>query len=262
MIELYHNDMSTCSQKARLALAEKGLDWTGRELALRDGDQLRPAYLAFNPNGVVPTLVHDGAVIVESTVINEYLDAAFPDPPLRPRRPAALARMLLWTKQLDEGLHAHTGVLSGSLAFRHQYLKKPPEELEAHLDRIPDPARRARSRQNIELGIDAPAFPATIRRFDKLLADMEAALESGPWLAGADYSLADIAYTPYAARLEHLRLDRMWESRPRVAGWFERVKARPSYESAVDGWLNEAYLPLMREKGEEAWPRLAAMLAG
>ena len=195
MIELYHNDMSTCSQKARLALAEKGLDWTGRELALRDGDQLRPAYLALNPNGVVPTLAHDGAVIVESTVINEYLDAAFPDPPLRPRNPAALARMLLWTKQLDEGLHAHTGVLSGSLAFRHQYLKKPPEELEAHLDRIPDPARRARSRQNIELGIDAPAFPATIRRFDKLLADMEAALESGPWLAGAEYSLADVAYT-------------------------------------------------------------------
>ena len=262
MIELYHNDMSTCSQKARLALAEKGLDWTGHHLKLRDGDQHAPEYLALNPNGVVPTLVHDGNIIIESTVINEYIDRAFPDPPLRSADPMSLARMLMWTKQLDEGLHAHTGLLSGSLAFRHQFLEKSPAELEAYLDRIPSPERRARVRQNIELGVDAPGFSATIKRFEKLLVDMEASLDAGPWLAGSGYSLADVAFTPYATRLEHLRLHRMWDARPRVADWVERTKARPSYKPAITDWLNDSYLPLMNEKGEEAWPKLAAMLAG
>ena len=86
MLELYHNDMSTCSQKARLALAEKGLDWASHHMRLRAGDQHKPEYLALNPNGVVPTLVHDGAVIIESTVINEYLDDEFAAPALRRRQ--------------------------------------------------------------------------------------------------------------------------------------------------------------------------------
>ena len=67
MLELYHNGMSTCSQKVRLCLAEKGLDWTGHAMDLRAGDQHRPDYLSLNPNGVVPTLV-DGDFIF----VNKY----------------------------------------------------------------------------------------------------------------------------------------------------------------------------------------------
>ena len=116
MIELYHNDMSTCAQKVRLALAEKGVAWESRHLDLRARDHQTPAYLKLNPNAVVPTLVHDGVVVIESSVINEYIDDAFEGAPLRPGNPAAKARMRLWTKQLDEGLHADTGVLSTSIA--------------------------------------------------------------------------------------------------------------------------------------------------
>ena len=83
MLELYHNGMSTCSQKVRFCLAEKGVAWTGHHLDLRAGDQHTPEYLALNPNGVVPTLVDDGDVIIESTIINEYLDEKFPEPALQ-----------------------------------------------------------------------------------------------------------------------------------------------------------------------------------
>jgi len=69
MLELYHAPQSTCSQKVRIALAEKNLDWTERRVNLAKNDQLRPEYLALNPNGVVPTLVHDGHVIVDSSRI-------------------------------------------------------------------------------------------------------------------------------------------------------------------------------------------------
>ena len=261
MLMLYHNDMSTCSQKVRLALAEKGQDWESRHLKLRQGDQQKPDYLKLNPNGVVPTLEHDGTVIIESTIINEYVADAFDGTSLKPADPVAAARMRKWTQKLDTGMHANTGVVSGSIAFRYQHLEKSPEELAAYIERIPDPARRERSRANIELGVEAPAFAPAIRAFDTLLADMEEALGDGPWLAGDTYSLADVAYTPYATRLDHLQLHGMWDKRPRVADWYERLKARPSYDTAVTAWLNDTYLPLMREKGQEVWPRVKEIIA-
>jgi glutathione S-transferase len=78
VLELYHNDMSTCAQKVRFALAEKAATWRSHHLDLRARDQQKPEYLKLNPNAVVPTLVHEGVVIIESTVINEYIDDALP----------------------------------------------------------------------------------------------------------------------------------------------------------------------------------------
>ena len=260
MLELYHNDMSTCAQKVRLTLAEKGLDWTGHHLSLRKGDQHKPEYLKLHPGGVVPTLIHDGVVIRESTVINEYLDDAFPEPPLRPADPVARWRMRILAKQLDEGVHAATGVISNATAFRYQFAHYTPEELDAHVARIPDPARRERSRSLLEKGVESPMFAPAILRYDTLLTDLEDALAGGQWLAGDDYSLADIAYTPYLTRLDHLRYLGMLDRRPRLADWYQRVRARASYEPALAKWFSPEYLPLMAEKGEEAWPRVKSIL--
>ncbi len=102
MLELYHAHPSTCSQKVRLCLSEKGLDYTSRPVNLRANENLSPAYLALNPNGVVPTLVHDGNVILDSSVICEYLDEVFPDPPLGPRDPVGRAHMRKWLRFLEE----------------------------------------------------------------------------------------------------------------------------------------------------------------
>ncbi len=211
MIELYHNDMSVCAQKVRFALAEKKLKWEGHHLSLRAGDQQKPEYLKLNPNAVVPTLVDDGTVIIESTVINEYLDDACPEPRLRPADSRACARMRLWTKQLDEGVHAATSVLSTGIAFRYQKLVKGQEELEKFHKQMPDPAKRERSWETITKGVESSYFAGAVQRFDKLLADMEAALSEGPWLAGKEFSLADIGYAPYMARLEHLQLQFLWD---------------------------------------------------
>jgi glutathione S-transferase len=82
MLYLYHGTTSVCAIKVRLTIAEKALPWEGEVLWLQRGDQYRPDYLKLNPNAVVPTLVHDGKVIIESTLIMEYLDENFPDIPL------------------------------------------------------------------------------------------------------------------------------------------------------------------------------------
>jgi len=255
MLTLYHNDMSVCAQKVRLALAEKGLAYEARHLNLRQGDQQKPDYLKLNPKGVVPTLVDDATVVTESIVINEYLEDAFPARPLRPAEPAGRARMRLWTKETDGGIFAATGIVSMSVAFHHQY---PPEIVE-ELARQRGPAYRQRFEQ-LRKGVDNPAFPDAIKRLYKMVTDMNAALAGTPWLAGHALTLADIAYAPYLTRLDHLKFLGMLDQNPRVAAWYERMRMRPSYQSALAAQFNPKYLPLMAEKGGEAWPRIRSLL--
>jgi glutathione S-transferase len=262
MLELYHNDMSTCAQKVRFALAEKGEKWQSHHLDLRARDHQRPEYLRLNPNAVVPSLVHDGTVIIESTVINEYIDDAFPGPALRPADAIGRARMRLWTKQLDEGLHADTGVLSTSIAFRYQKFEKGTDEVEALINNVPDPIKRERVRANIMEGVESRYFSESVRRFDGLVASMEKTLRAGPWLAGEAFSLADVAYAPYITRLDHLQLSPLWGHRPHVAEWYTRLQGRKGYQEGLVEWFNPRYLSLMREKGRDEWRKIEAILAG
>ena len=87
LLELYHHGSSVCAAKVRFALMEKGADWEGRYIDILKGDQFDPEYMKLNPKAVVPTLVHDGRVVVESTVICEYVDDVFPEPALKPEDP-------------------------------------------------------------------------------------------------------------------------------------------------------------------------------
>ena len=141
-LALYHNDMSSCAQKVRLMLHEKGLEWESRHLDLRAGEHQKDWYIKLNPRAVVPTLIDGDTVVPESNVINEYLDERFPNPPRKPSDASGRARMRLWTKQLDEGVHdAGIAILSFGVAFRHQYISRGEAGKEM-LDSIPDPAKR------------------------------------------------------------------------------------------------------------------------
>lgn len=262
MLELYHNDMSTCSKKVRLVLAEKNLAWTGHHMDLRSGATRTKEYIEnFNPMGVVPTLVDDGTVIYESNVILEYLDDAYPDVSLRPADPKDRARMRLWTKQLDEGVHAATGTVSTCIAFRHQWMAgRSREELNDMIAKIPDPARRERTPDTMFKGVESKYFPPAIFRFDTLFENMENALKQSKWLAGDSYSLADVAYTPYLARFDHLQLLGMLADRPRLQDWYDRVQSRPSYDGAMRKWFNPKYLTLMEDEGKKAWPVVEEIL--
>ena len=117
MLTLYHHNLSVCAQKVRLALAEKGLDWVDKSVDLMKGEHLTPDYLALNPKGVVPTLVDGGSPVIESTLILEYLEDAYPEHPLRPADPHERARMRVWMKLPDDGLHAACGTVSYAAAY-------------------------------------------------------------------------------------------------------------------------------------------------
>jgi glutathione S-transferase len=228
MVTLYHNDMSVCAAKVRIALAEKKVEWEGIHLNLRAGDAQRPEYRKLNPGAVVPTLIHKDREIIESTVICEYIDDTWPEDSLKPSDSWGRAQMRLWTKQLDEGLHANVGTLSFCIAFRHQWLERPEEERAKWLAGIPSADRRGRSQSIMTLGLASPYFEPAVHRFIKLFDDFEIVLQHAPWLAGEAFSLAEVNYAPYLARLKHLGLDFLFDQRPHVLQWSQRVAARPS----------------------------------
>lgn len=254
MIELYHFGFSTCSQKVRLVLAEKGLDFVSHEIDILGGAQHDPAYVRLNPNRVVPTLVHDGAVLLESTLINEYLDEAFAENPLRPAAPVGRHATRLWTKFLDDKVHSATAAVTFAVGPRQIMLLMPKEELEANIAAIPDAKEREARRSVLALGVKAPEFAVSLARMIDFLDRMEAHLATRDWLSGDSYGLADAAALPYVLRLDHLGMVALIEARPRVVEWFARAQARPSYATAVGAWIPEPAREFLRVSGEAAWP--------
>ncbi len=254
-LELHHNGMSSCSQKVRLVLEEKSLAFKSRDVNLVAGEQHDPEYVKLNPSHVVPTLIHDGRVLIESSLINEYLDEAFPNPPLRPAAPADRHAMRLWVKQIDEKVHPAAGVVTYAIGARTAALSQPAAVLEANINSIPDPARRNARRSVIEHGVAAPEFAGALGQFLDLLDAMDASLAPGGWLSGDRFGLADAAALPYVLRLDHMAMTPLFSggARSRVADWLARVKARPSFERAVSAWAPAPILQLFRTQGEAVW---------
>jgi glutathione S-transferase len=266
MIELYHHGSSVCAAKVRFALGEKGLAWQGHYLDILRGDQFAPDYVRLNPKAVVPTLIHDGRVLNESTVINEYLDETFPDPPLTPAAPADRAAMRMWTKAVDEDIHPACAEVTFSSCHRHIIRRLPQHDYDAFLNGTPSqsvtPRWHARKKEIVTLGFDAPDLADTYRLYDGYLAKMETALADRPWLAGERFSLADVAMAPYVNRLDMLGMSEMWsETRPRVTDWFARIKARPTFKPAFLDWCPPDLTADLRNFGAQSWPTVRKMLA-
>ena len=139
MIEIYFYENSVCSERVLMALAEKGIgDWTGHHLDLFKGDQADPEYIKLNPKAQVPTLVHDGQVIRESSIICDYLDDLYPENPLKPAGAVECARMREWIKEADEAGFQGVGSLSFTAVFREKLSNKTEDERDklwaAHTD--------------------------------------------------------------------------------------------------------------------------------
>jgi len=232
MIELWHEWNSVQSFKVRVVLAEKGLRWTARPIELLKFEHLRPEYLRLNPNGVVPTLVHDDKVVLESSVICQYLDEAFPEPALMPPNPYERAQARIWLKLFDEVAHPAIRRASFELLYRPLLALMPLAELEARLAYHPDPIRAQRFRHAAHSAADLAAIKEAVFVFRRLVARIDDALEGSEWLAGGHYSLADIAMAPFIERLENLGMTDLLEASPDARSWSSAIMARATIGSA------------------------------
>jgi len=259
MLELYHSVNSVCAQKVRVALAEKGLEYREHLMTLR-GDQFDPAYMKLNPNAVVPTLIHDGRSVIESSVILYYLDEAFPNPPLMPKDLHQRVTVRQFNKLVDEYVHNSCTILTFATAFRPWFAGLTGEEIEARLAKSPSKQRTEYKRDVALNGLDSKYVHDALAHHEKLLKMMDKALEKGDWLAGGALSLADAAVIPYILRLDLLRMTTLFERYPKVQGWYERMRARPSVKKEMLERMTPADRAPFEKLEVDPWPKIRTLV--
>ncbi len=259
MLELYHNINSVCAQKVRVALSEKELKVKEHLMTLR-GDQHESAYLKLNPNGVVPTLIHDGEPITESSLILYYIDDAFPELPLMPKQPHQRHRVRMYNKLIDEYVHNSCTILTFATAFRPAFLKMGPEAWQAEINKAPLKRRAEYKRSVIERGLDSEFVAEALAYHQKLLSWMADSLKSESYLAGERFSNADCAVIPYILRLELLKLSGMWDRYPAVGEWWARMRTRPSVKAAIFDRMTEADAAPFNNLEPDLWPKVQELL--
>jgi glutathione S-transferase len=231
MLELYHAGLSQASVKVRTTLKEKGLAYKSHFLRLPEGEHLTPEFLAINPDGQVPALVHDGEVITETSVINEYLDDVFPDPPLRPASPIECARMRRWSQIVDEHLFHAIATIGWAFGIGPILREKGLAELEKSLERITLHSKRQKWLKAYH-GFPQEDIDEARAKIAYGVERMERALAQHPYLAGPTYSLGDSNVLSSVERMPRWSGDLMNQKvSPRTWGWFERLMERPAVKA-------------------------------
>lgn len=200
MRTLHHLWLSAHSRRVRLVLAEKRLDFV---LKVEKVWERRPEFLAMNPTGEVPVLIDEGGLVVaDATAICEYLDEAYPDPPLimgTPHERAEIRRLIAWF----DGKFAHEvadNLVGEKVMKRFLGLGEPSTE-----------AIRA-GLANLDIHLDYLNY-LTARR---------------NWLAGPEISLADLTAGAYLSAVDYLG-NVPWDRHAGAREWYARLKSRPSF---------------------------------
>ena len=246
--KLYNAPQSTCSQRVRFVFNAKGLVFDEIKLNLLEGDQLKPDYLKLNPNGVVPTLDHDGAIVIDSTVITEYLDEVEPEVSFTPEDPVERARMRALMHFIDEMPAAAVRVPTFNLAFLPSFQKMSREAFVAMAES--KPLRREFMMAMGQTGFPQAEMDAALARLRRTYERMDAQIETsgGPWLLGKAVTLADVAVMPALVRMDDLRLPG-WQDLPRIVTWFANIRAHPAFQPTYyPGSLLSERFPHLKEK--------------
>jgi glutathione S-transferase len=231
-IHLWHAGLSTCSQRVRIALAELGLEFDSHVVNLHAGENASDWYQAIHPDGVVPALVHDGQLVIESVYIIDYLDQQLGNSRLTPASSEEKKLMHALMARADQA-QKHLKVLTFEFLFRAGP-PVPEEVAKAYQSTHRNEYLRAFHRDfraGFEPGRIEESAAATDRDFtylDQLLSD------GREYLAGPFFSLADIAWIPNFHRFDLIAWPFGWY--PDLQRWFKRVSARPSYGSALQSW--------------------------
>jgi len=270
-LDLYYLEEtdSICSNRVVITLREKGItDWTPHRMLLVNRDQFKPEYLKLNPQGVVPTLVHNGRPIRESSLICDYIDDLRPDPALKPIDPVERSYMKEWIKLFDERGFEATAVVNFVTKFR---LTVPLEVMEERWKYVPNIDRLYRQQSVIREGVNSPYVMRAIGALESIFRLMENALGDGrPFLMGDQFTLAETNFAPFMKVLEMVRFMDFWlDVYPNTRGWWDRMASRESVQqlddfpySAVDedsahAWTGRETAPAFEEKLKEYRERFA-----
>ncbi|AWK86198.1 glutathione S-transferase family protein [Azospirillum thermophilum] len=201
---LYHHPLHPLCRVARIMLAEKGIPF---EPVIEKPWERRVEFLALNPSGEPPVLVEeDGTVVAGGLAVMEYLEEAYPDPPLMPRdipHRAEVRRIADW--------------------FLHKFDREVTENL------VGEKLIKRLSGQGHPY---APAIRAGLANVHYHLDYIAYLAERRPWLAGPALTVADIAAAAALSCLDYV--DNVpWDSHQEARDWYARIKSRPSFRAIL-----------------------------
>lgn len=235
-LELYYLEEtdSVCANRVIITLIEKGItDWIPHKMILMNRDQFKPEYLKLNPQGVVPTLVHNGKPIRESSLICKYLDDIKPDPALKPKDLVKRYHMDEWIKLFDERAFEAIAVINFVTKFR---LTVPRDKMEERWKILPSIDRLYRQMSVVNDGVDSPYVMRAIGSFEMIFKLMEQTLADGrPFIMGEQFTLAETTLMPFIKVLEMVRFLDFWmKPYPLTRAWWDRMVERPSLKRLDD----------------------------
>ncbi len=255
--ELYHYGESLCSQKARIGLAEKSLDYKSHHIVIcdvaEDCQNLTPEYLKVNPKGIVPTLVHKGRPVYDAHRIIKYADEQFPKRGAR-LWPEDEERRQIAGYWFEEGMLDENGLYGSTFGLAIPILSHPilahtlsRQPLDLVVEKYRHHPLEIRGKRFTALRRDGTASPpeiltAALNSVCRGLREIDGLLDrfGGPYILG-DFSLPDITMMACFHRLEDVRLDGLLDhvTVPRLRDYWQRLQERPSYKIAVTDWHDE-----------------------
>ncbi|RKF20670.1 glutathione S-transferase family protein [Altericroceibacterium spongiae] len=230
-VTLYHWEPNANSGKPMLALMEKGVSFQSHYINMLEFDQHKPDYLAINPQGTIPAMTHGDRVLTESTAIMEYVNEEFAGPDLMPADPQDRWRIRWWMKFMDQWLGPSFSMIGWSVFVGPMVRKKPKEELEALIERIPLPERRRAWRKAMFGQFGEEELAESKRRVGFGIDRLEEELGRHEYVGSNFYSLADINIfnSTYSLPLSHPDVASK-ERTPNIMRWLKTVYLRPAVQ--------------------------------
>lgn len=230
-LHLYHGAISNCSMRVRMTLIEKGLDWTSHHIDLKKKENITDEYFGINPNGLVPTLVDNGVVHIESNDIIDYLDEAYPEPSLRVENNA---EMMEWL-HLAAAIH-----VPACKPYVYAYkvgkqMKKTAEEQEKY-DSLQknEELKRFHSKHAGSNEFSTSDLDKAKAILGACFTKLEVTLEGRDWIMGDQFTLADISWIPLYFVLYGCGYP--FEKYPNIQRWAASFEAKDSYREGVLKW--------------------------
>jgi glutathione S-transferase len=230
-LHLYHDPLSSCAMRVRIVLAEKKLPWQSHVIDLAKMEHATPEYQSINPNGLVPTLIHDGRTYIESIDIIQYLDEVGAVPSLTPPDPKEQTDCRSLTASAD-GTQVALKTLTHEFLFRGsgRYLGEEVQKkfATAHRNAWLVDFKRAFAAGDAKW---QGQVAAALVKMNGHFLDLDQRLATNEWLVGGSFTLADVAWTPQVHRMSLME----WPmaSYPHLSRWYAQLQKRPSFQEAV-----------------------------
>ena len=253
-LHLFHYGGAPCAQRVRFALAEKGIrrgpdipwrsearehlevapgSYVGRWVSLPRQENLTEDYAAIHPNLVVPVLVHDGVLHIESVDILDYVDRELPGPVLMPAGETGARCRALVERAAELQRSVRYVTYRWSLGGIAKLSAKKQDELQ-RLDSPDSPEQLADFYRRFSNGeVSEEVFADHVSRLGEGFTEIERLLaDDRSWLCGEQFSMADILWGVKVVRISEAGYP-FATAFPRIQAWFDRVCARPTFREAI-----------------------------